>query len=69
MEVRSTWQIVKELEEKSDVSARELGEIRATLLANFGPEGKALKGIVQPDMKTFQMLITVCEHLLINSKK
>jgi hypothetical protein len=63
------WQRVKELEEIQQKSPSELGEARATMIVNFGPEGRAEKGLVTPDMSLVGMLVSVVEFYMKKSEK
>ena len=38
------------------------GEIRATLLVNFGDDGRAVPGLVKQDMSTLEMMMTVLQY-------
>jgi len=58
------WQLVKNLEESKESDSAILAEIKATLLVNFGEEGKAIKGIIDDrDYNPLQMLIMVLQYL------
>jgi hypothetical protein len=38
------------------------GEVRATLLVNYGEEGRAIAGLVYSQMGTLQMLVEVLRY-------
>ena len=38
------------------------GEVRATLIVNFGDDGRAVPGLVKQDMGTLEMMMTVLRH-------
>ena len=56
------WQRVKELEERATKVENEIGQCRATMCVNFGPDGKTIKGLVMEKDTLFQMIITVFRH-------
>jgi len=38
------------------------GEVRATLIVNFGDNGRAVPGLVKQDMGTLEMMMAVLRH-------
>jgi hypothetical protein len=38
------------------------GEVRATLIVNFGDDGRAVPGLVKQDMGTLEMIMAVLRH-------
>jgi hypothetical protein len=61
---KELWEQVKELQEEKAKTPHELGEARATMIVNFGPEGKHTKGLVTQDMSLLGMIIKVLEHFI-----
>lgn len=55
----SIWEVVKSLESKMTDKERELGEARATMLVNYGDEGKAIKGLCNERDSLVQMVFKV----------
>ena len=41
------WEIVREMETKAESQVRELNDAKATMIVNFGPNGRTIKGIVE----------------------
>lgn len=56
------WQIVKDFEEsKSDIQ-KELGEAKATMIINYGDEGRTVKGLVSNTDSLITMILKVLTH-------
>ena len=56
-------QRVAELERKAHKHDKcQCGQIRATLMVNYGPEGRTEAGIVTENMDTLEMMIVVLRH-------
>ena len=55
-------ELVKELEEKSEKSLEDFGQVKATLLVNYGEEGRNIKKLITQNQTTLQMLMTILEH-------
>ncbi len=53
------WQLVKQIEEKSESADVELGEIRATLLETYGKKGNAIPDLISETDNTLSMLVIV----------
>lgn len=66
---KEIWEIVRELQQHQDDTEVELGEIRATLIVNFGEEGKYEKNIVHHKDKTISMLMKVLDYFHNLTKK
>ena len=58
----SLWELVKELEEKSQESHRDYAESKATMIVNFGENGKAVPGLFNDDDRLLVMIIKVIEY-------
>ncbi len=58
------WQLVKEIEEGKETDSRLLGEMKATLLVNFGENGVAVKGLIQQSNAPLQMMVKVLQYLM-----
>lgn len=54
------WKLVKEIEERKD--ANELGQARATMIVNYGPEGQCHPLLVTEEQNLLQMMIAVFEY-------
>lgn len=55
----SIWEVVKNLESKMSDKEKELGEARATMLLNYGDEGKTIKGLCDGRDTLIQMIFKV----------
>ena len=55
---------VGELEKSSGKEHGEIQEVRATLLVNFGPRGKALSGLVDETQTTLQMVLSLAHFAM-----
>lgn len=55
------WEHVKEIEENLESSDRQLSEIRATMMVNFGPDGRA-DNLVKTEYTTLDMVLKVITH-------
>jgi len=53
------WELVKDIEEKA--SFNDAQECRATMIVNFGPEGKCHSGLVTGKESLLQMFVKVLE--------
>lgn len=54
------WKLVKELEEgKEGKDMQVLAEIKATLLVNYGEEGRIIKGLINQYQSPTSMIVTV----------
>ncbi len=51
---------VKELEERMEAVKKELNEARATMLVNFGPNGRTIPGMLKPEDRLSQMIVVLC---------
>lgn len=58
----SIWEIVKDLESKMSDKEKELGEARATMLINWGEEGKSIKGLCSASDSIAQMVFKVFSY-------
>lgn len=61
---RPLWQQVKDLQDQMPKNPSELGEARATMIVNFGPEGTHTKGLVEERMSLIAMIVKVLEHFI-----
>jgi len=68
MEAESLSAAVAKMEVLANSRSVEVGEIRATLIANFGPGGGEEAGVVNDRMGTLPMLMTVLNHLVAKRK-
>ena len=57
------WEKVARVEEELKSATQTIGEIRATLMVNFGPNGKNAPGIVNDKMTLNKMLFDVLSFL------
>lgn len=64
----SIWEVVKDLETKKSDSDKELGEIRATLVLNFGKNGRYIPDVIQGSESTINMMLKVILRLCENGK-
>ena len=64
----SIWEVVKDLESKKADYDKELGEIRATLILNFGKNGRHAPDVIQGSESTISMMLTVLYYLSENGK-
>lgn len=56
------WEKVRAMEEAYDPMAKnELGQIRATILVNFGPQGR-IKSLVKDEKSTLSLMCDVLAH-------
>jgi hypothetical protein len=68
--VKKTWELVKELEEShiSDEDLKrkldETENIRATMLVNFGENGKHTPNLCSENQSAVQMLISILGHFV-----
>ena len=63
LETLSITDEVARLEEIArDHEGCQCGEVRATLLVNFGDGGRAVPGLVRQDMGTLEMMMVVLRH-------
>ena len=56
------WEVVKRLEESTEEVSWDMGTMRATLIVNFGKEGRCIKNIINETEGTFQMFIIVLNY-------
>jgi len=57
------WELVKALEEDDILPMkRELLEARATMLVNFGRDGRTIKGLIEGNETLTQMIVMVFEY-------
>jgi hypothetical protein len=65
METHNLSSLVVQLEQTLTDSQRQLGEVFATLLVNFGPENRSnIVPLCERDDKPIGALIKVCEHYM-----
>ena len=57
------WKLVKELESNAKDNVVELAQAKATMLVNYGPNGKSIPGLINQDQTLLQMLLAVLEPL------
>lgn len=55
----SIWEVVKDMETRKIDSDKELGEIRATLIFNFGNNGRCIPNLVQGSETTITMMLKI----------
>lgn len=55
------WKLVKEFEGEIEQKNRDYGQSRATLLVNFGPDGRNTPDVVAKTDTLMQMIVKVCE--------
>ena len=60
--VKDTLDMLRAEYEELERKAETLGTIRATLLVNYGEDGRVVKGLINQDMDVINMLMTVLEH-------
>lgn len=58
----TAWKLVKEIEESSEKTTRELAEGKATMIVNFGPSGRTVPGLVDESMTMTRMIVAVFDH-------
>lgn len=68
IEPSKIWQIVKTLEEDSVHTGDRLSEVKATLLVNYGPNGRCRKGLITGEENTIAQLVIVLEYYEKNTK-
>lgn len=61
-EKKNIWEVVKEMESKTQKKDVELGEARATMIVNYGTEGKCIKGLCHETDTLVQMIMKVLDH-------
>ncbi len=54
--------MVKELESRASADLRELQQIKATLIVNFGKDGRLFKDMIYSHDTPFAMMVQVLEH-------
>jgi hypothetical protein len=59
---------VKELEDSARRDRNELGQLRATLIVNFGKTGRHTPGLVKEDMGTEEMMGVAFRHFIAKIK-
>ncbi len=60
--MKPTWELVKELEDSHKDADRVVGECRATMIVNYGPDGKTIKALVAEPDGLLQMIVSVFHH-------
>lgn len=68
MEKIKVSDLVKQLEEESSKDQRNLSELVATMLVNFGEEGKVVKGLVNQSQSPLGMFINIIEYYIEKQK-
>lgn len=63
------WQLVKDLESKTSDKEQELGEARATMLVNYGEEGKCVKGLCDSKDTLTGMILKVFAYYYTEMRK
>ncbi len=48
--------------------ACECGQIKATLMVNYGPEGRTQKGVIDQPMGSYEAMVVVLKHLELQRK-
>jgi hypothetical protein len=60
------WRIIKDMEESAfseiDKMKAELTQAKLTMVVNYGPEGKTIKGLVEQNQTMEQMIVSVCQY-------
>ena len=56
------WEIVKDLEESKSDALKELGEAKATMIINYGDEGRTIAGLVNNSDSLITMMLKVLEY-------
>lgn len=60
---KKLWKLVKEIEESEpDIRIHRHDEAVATMIINFGPDGRHTKGLVSSEMRLSDMFIKVFRH-------
>jgi len=62
MKKTKIWEVVKDLERSKSKAEIEIGEIRATLVVNYGEEGRHIKGLIYSSESTISMLVKVLTY-------
>ncbi len=65
----SIWEVVKDMETRKIDSDKELGEIRATLILNFGNNGRCIPNLVQGSETTITMMLKVLYYFYDKTKE
>lgn len=60
-ETKKIWEVVKDLEENKATAERICGEINATMIENFGPDGKCRPGLIDGSESALGKLIKAFE--------
>jgi hypothetical protein len=55
------WEVVKDLEEGKDDKIDEFAEAKATMITNYGSNGKCRIGIITGEETLLQMIVAVFE--------
>lgn len=55
-------ELVKALEEKSEIHQGQLGELVATMIINFGPDGRATPNIIEQSDTPLTMFMKIAHH-------
>lgn len=58
---KKVWEMVKEIEERTEESGYDIGACKATMIVNFGPEGKCRPMLIDGRESLYQMLVTVLD--------
>ena len=56
------WEIVKQLEEEKSTDLSELKEGKATMIVNFGEDGRVVKGLIKHTDSMTAMIVKVFEY-------
>lgn len=60
--MKPIYEQVKELENSHKNADKIIGECRATMIVNYGPDGKVIKGLVAEPDGLLQMIVSVFRH-------
>lgn len=62
MDKVNIWELVKEIEEIKDDATSILGSIKATLVINYGPSGRAVEGLILTHDAPLSMLMNILNY-------